>query len=88
MEFLEELGAKRFLVLGVRVVWGEGSPVIKVEWQMLRYFLWVHHLCCRMIGQSVASWGYSWWWGQVLHLRRWDQGDSQSFVTCSIHKYS
>ena len=74
--------------LGTKVAGAEDSFGDGVGWQRLERSRWV--CCChrKMIGQSEASWDYSWWWGQVLHLKRWDQGDSQSFVTCSVHKDS
>ena len=57
----------------------------EVRWQRLECSQWVRRLCCRpkqgLLGLLVVV-------GQVLHLKRWDQGDSQSFVTCSIHKDS
>ena len=65
--------------LGTKVVRAEGFFDDGVGWPRLERSQWVRHLCCKTIGQSV---------GQVLHLRRWDQGDSQSFVTCSVHKDS
>ena len=35
-----------------------------VGWQRLERSQWVRHLHRRMIGQSEASWDYSWWWGR------------------------
>ena len=74
--------------LGTKVVRAEGFFGSEVGWQRLEHYQWVRRCHRRMIGRSEASWGYSWWWGQVLHLERWDQGDSQSFVTCSVQKDS
>ena len=70
--------------LGTKVVRAEGFFGGEVGWQRLKRSRWVRCCCRRMIGRSEASWGYSWWWGQVLHLKRWDQGDSRSFVMRSI----
>ena len=86
---VDSLGWEAKGFLGTKVVRAEDFFVDKVGWQRLKCFRWVHRLGRRMIGQSGASWGYLWWWGWVLHLRRWDQGDSQSFVMrvmCSIQK--
>ena len=78
--------AKGFL--GTKVARAEGFFVNEVGWQRLKHSRWVRHCHRRTIGRSEASWGYSWWWGQVLYLKRWDQGDSRSFVMHSIQKDS
>ena len=77
-------GAKGFL--GTKVAGAEGFFGGKVGWQRLECSQWVRRCRHKMIGRSEASWGYSWWWGQVLHLKRWDQGDSRSFVTRNVQK--
>ena len=68
------------------MVRAEGFFGNEVRWQRLERSRWVRRCRCKTIGQSEAFWDYSWWWGQALHLKRWDQGDSQSFVTRSIAK--
>ena len=85
---VDSLGQEVKGSLGTKVAGAEDFFGDGVGWQRLKHSRWVHRCRRKTIGQSKAFWDYSWWWGQVLHLKRWDQGDSQSFVTHSIHKYS
>ena len=50
--------------LGTEVVRAEDFFGDRVGWQRLECSQWVCCLCCKMIGQSKASWDYSWWWGR------------------------
>ena len=60
---VDSLGWEARGFLGMKVVGAEDFFVDKVGWQRLQHSRWVRRLGHRMIGQSEASWGYSWWWG-------------------------